>query len=158
MRKEWPGRAQGADANGAGALLPGPAGVAPVGVGGNLIPWRSLALGPFASVSSSRPNAALVSGPGSRLKLSRWLCVCNVRRRGMISALSKQEQRILAAARADGQRMPGWQIEFDWRSAARLAGIPPDSAPTILTGLRRFGFVGAIGPSRARLTEDGVEA
>jgi hypothetical protein len=76
----------------------------------------------------------------------------------MISALSKQEQRILAAARADGQRMPGWQVEFDWRAAARSAGVPPDAATGLLNGLRRFGYVVAIGPSRARLTEDGVEA
>ena len=76
----------------------------------------------------------------------------------MVTTLSKQEQRILAAARSGGERMPGWQIEFDWRAAARSAGVPPDAATGLLNGLRRFGYVGAIGPDRARLTEDGVEA
>ena len=76
----------------------------------------------------------------------------------MVSALSKQEQRILAAARIGGEAASSRQIEFDWRAAARAAGVSPDTANTLLTGLRRYGFVGAIGPSRARLTEDGVEA
>lgn len=75
-----------------------------------------------------------------------------------MTALSKQEERILAAARADGVATSSRQIEFDWRNAARTAGIPADDAAILLKGLRRFGFVGAIGPSRARLTEDGVEA
>lgn len=76
----------------------------------------------------------------------------------MVTTLSKQEQRILLAARVGGVAASSRQVEFDWRAAARTAGIAPEAANTILTGLRRFGFVGAIGPSRARLTEDGVEA
>lgn len=76
----------------------------------------------------------------------------------VVSSLSKQEQRILAAARSDGEATSSRQIEFDWRAVARKAGIAPEAASALLTGLRRFGFIGAIGPSRARLTEDGVEA
>lgn len=76
----------------------------------------------------------------------------------MGTTLSRQEQRILAAARTGGVGAASRQIEFDWRTAARVAGVTPEAANTLLIGLRRFGFVGAIGPSRARLTEDGVEA
>ena len=73
-------------------------------------------------------------------------------------SLSKQEQRILSAARTAGVAASSRQIEFDWRAAAHVAGVTPDVANTLLTGLRRYGLVGAIGPSRARLTEDGVDA
>lgn len=76
----------------------------------------------------------------------------------MATALSKQEERIIAAARTTGVAASSRQVEFDWRDAARVAGIPVDDAAIVLKGLRRFGFVGAIGPSRARLTESGVEA
>jgi hypothetical protein len=74
------------------------------------------------------------------------------------TVLSKQEQRILAAARSGGIAAASRQIEFDWRLAARMAGVSPNEATSLLTGLRRFGFIGAVGPVRARLTEDGVEA
>ncbi|HUF64207.1 MAG TPA: hypothetical protein VMN36_19175 [Verrucomicrobiales bacterium] len=76
----------------------------------------------------------------------------------MATTLSRQEQRILAAARRSGEAAESWQIEFDWRQAAQAAGLSPDEGVTLLTGLRRYGYVGAIGPSRARLTEEGVEA
>ena len=76
----------------------------------------------------------------------------------MVTALSKQEQRILWTARTDGVAASSRQIEFDWRAVAKKAGIPAEAAPALLSGLRRHGFVGAIGPVRARLTEEGVEA
>lgn len=76
----------------------------------------------------------------------------------MVSTLSKQEQRILMAARRNGEPAESWQIEFDWREAARAAGVAPDVAYNTINGLRRYGYVGAIGPMRARLTEEGAEA
>lgn len=75
----------------------------------------------------------------------------------MVSTLSKQEQRILMAARRQGEVAESWQIEFDWREVARAAGITPDGAYSAVNGLRRYGYVGAIGPDRARLTETGAE-
>lgn len=72
--------------------------------------------------------------------------------------LSAQERRLLSAARKAGIATESRQIEFDWRAAAKAAGIPQDDATLVLKGLRRFGFIGAIGPALARLTESGAEA
>ena len=74
------------------------------------------------------------------------------------TTLSRQEQRILAAARSRGEPAESWQIEFDWREVANAAGIEPDVAYRTVNGLRRYGYVGAIGPNRARLTEEGAQA
>jgi hypothetical protein len=71
--------------------------------------------------------------------------------------LSAQERRLLSAARKAGVAASSHQVEFDWRAAAKEAGIPRDDATLVLKGLRRFGFIGAIGPTQARLTESGVE-
>ncbi len=72
--------------------------------------------------------------------------------------LTAQERRILTAARAGGAVRGDRQIEFDWRDAAKTAGIRPEEAQEVVKGLRRFGFVGAMGHSHARLTESGVDA
>lgn len=76
----------------------------------------------------------------------------------MPSFLSQQERRILAAARANGAVKRGESLDFEWRQAARSAGIRPDEAADLLKGLRRFGFIEAVGSSHARLTETGARA
>ena len=76
----------------------------------------------------------------------------------MPSLLSNQERRILTAARKAGTITTAQGIAFDLKQAAKDAGIPPDEAASLLKGLRRFGFDGAVGSNHGQLTESGVRA
>lgn len=73
----------------------------------------------------------------------------------MATMLSQQERRILIAARSTGSKEPGL-IQFEWRQAAKSAGIRTDEVVDILKGLRRFGFVESVGARHAFLTESGA--
>ena len=76
----------------------------------------------------------------------------------MPSILSNQERRILSAARKSGVIRQDEGFDFDWREAAKEAGVPADEAAATLKALRRFGYVASIGSRVAQLTKSGASA